>query len=132
MSWDLNNYDFAPETYNGSVNLPNGYKMDNTAHVFIRKKNASNDWLITAWTSADADESVTVTNVPTLGTFTVTARTNGAVYLATTTSLTLQDTNGLYPTEWRANLPAPADPIAPGYRKLIIRGRLPVGNFLMR
>ena len=117
MSWDLNNYDFAPETTNGSVNLPAGMMMDNTAHVFIRKKNASNDWLLTAWTSADTNESVTVT-VPTLGTVTLNARTNGAVYTATSVSdLTLTDTNGLAPTEWRSSGgTSPADPIAPSYR----------------
>lgn len=130
MSWDLNNYDFAPETYNGSVNLPGGYKADNTAHVFIRKKNTSNDWLITAWTSADTNETVTVT-VPILGTVTLNARTNGAVYLATTSTaqsaqdtnvlkslvsptptLILQDTNGLYPTVWRGTISAAPQPPA--------------------
>lgn len=118
MSWDLNNYDFAPETYVGITNhFPGGYIYTNTAHVFVRKKNNSNNWLLTAWTSADTDELVTVT-VPTLGTVTLNARTNGAVYLAATAqnvqdsnnadilttqiALTLQDTNGLYPTVWRS------------------------------
>ncbi len=90
--------------------------MDNTAHVFVRKKNASNDWLLTAWTSADTNQSVTVT-VPTLGTVTLNARTNGAVYVGTSSAnLILQDTNGLQPTQWRSSIPAPADPVAPSYR----------------
>jgi hypothetical protein len=106
MSQDLNLYDWAPEGQVGGQYLPGGYANTNLAHVFIRKLNASDNWLLTAWTSDTANASVTITNIPMLGTVTLNARTNGAVYLATPTTLTLQDTNGDYPTEWRGK-PAP-------------------------
>ena len=87
LSTDQPAYDFV----NG------GKGGTNLAHVFVRKLNASYSWLLTAWTSGEKDENVTVT-VPTLGSVSLLARTNGAVYTASTNNLTLVDTNGLLPT----------------------------------
>jgi hypothetical protein len=71
---------------------------DATARVLARKLTGSNEWLITAWAASGSDRNVTVT-IPVLGPVTVLARDSGAVYVATTNSLVLQDVNGLLPTE---------------------------------
>jgi hypothetical protein len=87
LSTDRMSYDFNQGT-NGA----------NKAHVFVRKLNASDNWLITAWTADTTPEELPIT-IPQLGPVTITARPEGSVYRATTSSLILQDPDGLLPTE---------------------------------
>jgi hypothetical protein len=63
-----------------------------------RKLRGTNQWLVTAWAQAGTNRNVTV-SIPILGSVTVLARDSGAVYVATTNSLVMQDVNGLWPTE---------------------------------
>ncbi|HRY47645.1 MAG TPA: hypothetical protein P5186_06330 [Candidatus Paceibacterota bacterium] len=67
---------------------------DPTARVLVRKLNASNDWLITAWAAAGDDRNVTVT-LPQLGQLELRATASGSVYRATATSVTLLDESRL-------------------------------------
>ena len=70
---------------------------DATARVLARRMNGTNLWLVTAWAAAGPDRTVTVT-IPPLGSVSVLARACGSVYQATTTNLTLIDTNSVLPT----------------------------------
>ena len=79
---------------------------DATARVLARKLHNTNQWLITAWAAGGPDRTVTVT-IPTLGSVSVLARSCGSVYQATTTNLTLIDTNGLLPSGSFAETIAP-------------------------
>ena len=77
--------------------------------TLARKLRGTNEWLICCWAPSSPSTNVTV-NIPILGTVNLLARPSGAVYLATTNSLMLQDTNGIYPTEWMALGSRPAPP----------------------
>jgi len=103
----LRNGDLLPGDGQNSItaSLPS-YEFatgDSTAHVVARKKQTSNDWLISAWAQAGTDRDVTVT-IPVLDTVTVNARLAGSVYTAKLDSdgkpvLTLIDIDALNPTD---------------------------------
>jgi hypothetical protein len=65
--------------------FPNA-EFDPHVRTLVRKLNATNEWLVTAWCAAGSARSVNVT-VPTLGTIQVAARPEGSVYRATPNSL---------------------------------------------
>lgn len=73
------------------------------AHVrtLARKKDASNEWLITSWCSAGDARDVTIT-IPTLGSVVVNARPEGSIYRATTNTLVRLDESLSAPTGFTA------------------------------
>jgi hypothetical protein len=90
-----------------SSDQPSYEYTNNLANIYIRTlarqaiAGDTNRWLICCWAPYAAQTNVTV-NIPTLGAVNLIARPSGAVYVATPTTLTLQDTNGVLPTEWMA------------------------------
>ena len=90
-----------------SSDQPSYEYTNNLANIYIRTLarqaigGDTNRWLICCW-APYTDETNVIVNIPALGAVNLIARPSGAVYLATLTALTLQDTNGLLPTEWMA------------------------------
>lgn len=89
MSRDQTSYEFTNSLANKNIRtLARQATTGNT-----------NRWLICCWAPFARETNVTV-NIAALGAVNLIARPSGAVYLATPTTLTLQDTNGVLPTEW--------------------------------
>ncbi len=88
-----------------SSDQPSYEYTNNLANIYIRTlarqaiTGDTNRWLISCWAPYMPETNVTV-NIPALGAINLIARPSGAVYVATPTTLTLQDTNGMLPTEW--------------------------------
>lgn len=72
--------------------------------TLARKKNSTNEWLITSWCAAGDARNVTIT-VPTLGSVVVNARPEGSIYRATTNSLVRLDDAPATPSNFRSVAP---------------------------
>lgn len=80
LSKDQPSYDFVDGRGSFLESRPGS---TNHAHVFVRKMDSTDDWLLTAWhADSNVAENVTVT-IPTLGEVTLTAAATGNVYRAT-------------------------------------------------
>lgn len=106
----------GPQSHFMSIDQP-AYEFTNNAadptiRVLARKAYGANQWLICAWAAYGPNRNVTVT-IPTLGSVTLYARECGTVYTASTTTMTVIDPNGIFPTE--SNLPDKAGSELFGY-----------------
>lgn len=72
--------------------------------TLARKKDSTNEWLITSWCAAGDARNVTIT-VPTLGSVVVNARPEGSIYRATTNSLVRLDDAPATPSNFRSVAP---------------------------
>lgn len=97
---------------NMSYDFNQGKNGANNAHVYVRKHNDRDNWIICAWSADATNSSVTIT-VPGLGKVTVNARTNGSVYLAAASSIRLVDPDGTFPTEFKPTPPSNLETLPP-------------------